>query len=874
MSAALEFLKKLYPSGPWVLVAIHPDDGSIETRGFGPESADKAEAWIAGWSGTRNLYFSINKPLDPSRRATKEKMASVHFVHCDIDYRAGEDLASEKERIRALLTERLPEGVHPPTAVWFSGGGYWCCWRLAVEIPIAGDMDAAERVESRNRWLATALDGDDKCCDISRIARLPGTMNLPNKKKIARGRVPAEAELLFFDESRRYTLAKFPSQAPIGDDLQGERGGEKPSGEKRGGGGRPRDTKVEVPADRDVPRLGDLSELDEYDGIPERVLVAIEHGRDAANPKPKDDSRSAWLIDAVCALLRAGVPDDLVYGIITDEQWLISESVLELKGRERRKYALRQIEQGHKLIKEEERKSDGRVWIQVRGCELSQIVDTAERELLKGDWQIYTRGEMLARVTVLEDAEGNPDPKSGEVHRPAGSVVLKQVTSTWLREQMGRACGWLVWDKDLNDWRRADPPPVYATTYLARVGEWRARPLIGVVQAPTLRADGSLLQAQGYDEASRLLLHSGGARFPEILETPTREQALAAIELLEQPFRKFPFVTEADRSVVTAAILTGLVRRSLPAAPHFPIDASTAGTGKSLVVDCIGILVVGQAPAHMAQGKEVAEDEKRLSTCLMAGDAIISIDNCERPIEGDFLCSMATQEMVQARILGLSERVRLPTQVLVMMSGNNIAVVGDMTRRVLVCRLDAGVENPEEREFDFCPREMCRERRPELVAAGLTILRAYLAAGRPHRAQVPPLGSFEAWNYIREAICWLGRADPALTRTRAKADDPRRSELVELLEAWQEVAGSCDLTLHQLRAKISGNVESDDSPSARLGEMLRALGGDPRELNLRKVGWRLRGMKDRVAGGRVLRCSDGNGRQLWRVDSVEPKQPI
>jgi hypothetical protein len=58
--------------------------------------------------------------------------------------------------------------------------------------------------------------------------------------------------------------------------------------------------------------------------------------------KKKDRSRSAYLFDLVCNLVRCNVPDDLIFGIITDPTWGVSESVLELKGNAER-YALKQI---------------------------------------------------------------------------------------------------------------------------------------------------------------------------------------------------------------------------------------------------------------------------------------------------------------------------------------------------------------------------------------------------------------------------------------------------------------------------------------------------------------------------------------------------
>jgi hypothetical protein len=105
---------------------------------------------------------------------------------------------------------------------------------------------------------------------------------------------------------------------------------------------------------------------------------------------------------------------------------------------------------------------------------------------------------------------------------------------------------------------------------------------------------------------------------------------------------------------------------------------------------------------------------------MYCGDLGIHIDNCERAIVGDFLCSMLTQEIVQARILALSERRILPSTALVLASGNNFTLAGDTTRRAVISRLDAGVERPDTRTFDFDRHAEVLAARPELVVAGLT----------------------------------------------------------------------------------------------------------------------------------------------------------
>jgi len=96
-------------------------------------------------------------------------------------------------------------------------------------------------------------------------------------------------------------------------------------------------------------------------------------------------------------------------------------------------------------------------------------------------------------------------------------------------------------------------------------------------------------------------------------------------------------------------------------------------------------------------------------------------------------------------------------------TGNNLVVIGDMTRRTLVCSLDAGVERPENRTFKAPdPIDVVRGDRAKYVVAALTVLRAYHVAGRPEQGTIP-LGSFEVWSRrVRDALIWLG--EPVLAR--------------------------------------------------------------------------------------------------------------
>lgn len=314
------FLNQFHPTGFWVLTAIKVDKKGIETASFTPDEAIQADAWIKKRNGKANIYFSVNQPgrkLD--KKASREDIVSVGWLHVDIDARAGEPLEDELLRIKTLLTEKCP--VPKPTVVVYSGGGYQAFWKLAM--PATEDLG---RLVQYNRQLEIVLGGDN-CHNIDRIMRLPGTMNIPDAKKVARGRVPVEAEVYSF-EPIEYDLAAFTAAPAV----------QTPGVS----------SDVPVPS-ANVARVS-LDELDKWK-VPDRVKVIIIQGHHPDEPKQGDNSRSAWVFDAVCNLIRCEVPDEVIYSILTDPDFGISRHVLEQKG-DTGQYAMRQIGRAKEEVEE------------------------------------------------------------------------------------------------------------------------------------------------------------------------------------------------------------------------------------------------------------------------------------------------------------------------------------------------------------------------------------------------------------------------------------------------------------------------------------------------------------------------------------------
>ena len=317
-----------------------------------------------------------------------------------------------------------------------------------------------------------------------------------------------------------------------------------------------------------------------------------------------------------------------------------------------------------------------------------------------------------------------------------------------------------------------------------------------------------------------------------------------------------------SRSVILSAWLTGLVRRSLRTAPLHAIGAPTMGTGKSKLADIVAVILTGRAANVVSQGPTEEEMEKRLFAMLYSGDPVIVIDNIDRPLEGAAICSILTQEKWKGRILGKSETQDLPTNSLFLATGNNLTFRGDLTRRVVICRLDAREERPDDRKFDFDAVALARQNRAELVMAGLTILRAYIAAGRPLRGKVHDVGSFEDWTIIREALVWLDQPDPSATRSLVLVDDPIKQELAMVMDAWHKHYGTRSVTISQLKssydaAKRNGQPGTSETILV-LGDILKDVSRKD-EINAKSIGHWFKRHVDAIVNGCRFERSPGAG---------------
>jgi hypothetical protein len=491
---------------------------------------------------------------------------------------------------------------------------------------------------------------------------------------------------------------------------------------------------------------------------------------------------------------------------------------------------------------------------------------------------LYHRGGALARV-VREDRPP-AEQRRERVRRQVGAPRILTVEEPTLRETLSRCVLW--WKKNKKGKEVRAHPPDWCVKAVVKRGVWPGlRYLEGVVEAPTLRPDGTVLDRPGYDPDTGLI-YAPNALYPPLPAEPTLEDARRAVETLHDLVNEFPFLDDAHKAVWLAALLTVLARPAVEGpTPLFLFEASTAGSGKSLLVKAAGLIATGREPAVSELSADNEEMRKTITAIALEGERAVLFDNASGAFGCKALDAALTTTSWKGRILGASKRTaELPLVTIWFATGNNILLVGDTHRRVIPSRLEPDVENPEERSGFKYPDLLghIRRNRPELVVAGLTILLAYHRAGRP-KANLTHFGSFESWSdVVRQPVCWATGNDPCATREKIRPESRGDvGTLAAILAAWRALPGgdrapglTAAAALDQLKSRAGS---ANPHPEFRVALTAWAKDGEVLP-SARQLGNRLRGARGRVVAGVQLRVGDdGHGTATWYVEVV-PGTPV
>jgi len=486
--------------------------------------------------------------------------------------------------------------------------------------------------------------------------------------------------------------------------------------------------------------------------------------------------------------------------------------------------------------------------IHVIAGEIHRVVDAAEKELaLTG--RHYQRGGLI--VTIVTDP-GTRETRIQESNQPSLVQAL---------------AGAATWEKfDGEEWVRIDPP-VRPVTVLYDTPTYNHLPLLrGLARQPYLRADDTLVMVPGYDAVSGMFGIFSEKEFT-VQGNPTKEQAQEALTILRDILDEFSFASETDRSSALAAFLTAATRSRLPNAPMIHIKAHQVGSGKSYLCRLITIFATPQHGTPSTFPKDDEECRKFLLAELLRAPAVIEFDN----LTGDLvahksLCIALTSEHMTDRILGVSKTATVSTRTLFLSSGNNVGPVQDMTRRCITIHLNPECETPAKRTFKRPGLvQEIQQQRGKYISAALTIVRAWIATGRP-RADCPSLAGYDEWSDLcRQSLIWLGCEDPVKSVFDAMADDPDRETLGQLLRVWQACFGKKPTMIREAVNRTPDFSDAGDE----LSEVLKDIAGERDVINRRVLGrWIKRNAGRIVSGLRFVRASGSRSAEAWYVESV------
>lgn len=510
--------------------------------------------------------------------------------------------------------------------------------------------------------------------------------------------------------------------------------------------------------------------------------------------------------------------------------------------------------------------------IRIKGGTLPQQVRVAEQllgektigEPMEG---IFQRAGLLVRIARYNGTIDEPDEDG--ISRANGTLQILNAGTNMLRMRMTEAAEWLKYDARSEEWKRVDAPFDVAATLSEASGLWPTTPsLNGVLESPTLRPDGSVLSTPGYDSQSGLFLDTK-LKFATVKDAPTFEDAEAALALVRNVMKGFPFVSKAGESAALAMTFTPFARFAMRAAPMFVISAPKMGSGKTLLSNLPNYIASGKPSSLISQSETPEEERKRLLALLLQGSIVTVIDNVERPLKSDALCTALTEPTIQDRILGSTRVISVPTRTVWVVTGNNVRVDGDLTSRCLLIALDPECERPEEREFDVNLHEFVPKNRNVLASAIMTILRAYIVAGSPLNGKLPVYGRFEQWSkFIREPLVWLGLEDPCETRKQIETRDPVRDNLGNLLVAWWAKFGNQAMTLQEVMLAVDSDLDGSFND---LSNAINAVAQEKGRVNNHRLGNFIARHESRIEQGCRFEkyAPGGKGVMRWRVHNFD-----
>lgn len=457
------------------------------------------------------------------------------------------------------------------------------------------------------------------------------------------------------------------------------------------------------------------------------------------------------------------------------------------------------------------------------------------------------------------------------LRQSADGQSLMPLSISDLQCELAYAARW--YEQGEKDLKPVFPPSLVVRDLMRKASEW-APVLRDIVHVPVFGKDWRLLQEPGYHKADQLLYVPDHGSIPSVGTHPTRAQVRRARGLLfDELLGQFPFNDCSQRAAVIAAAIVPFVRGRIEGStPLHLIDSPGPGTGKTLLADVVSILALGREPAANTEIASADDLRKWVTAMALSGEEVILIDNINDKLHGSALAAALTKVQWCDRIVGTSRLARGVMRSLWLATGNNVTVSPEIARRLVRCRLDAGMQRPNAREGFRHPdlRGWAKAHRNDLIWAVLTLTQRWVAAGCPDGQR--SLASFESYSRIIGGILHTAGVSgfmESLVVDQQRGDD-ETIEWVAFISAWHERFGTQRVGAEELDREILAV-----NPEMLAGVLINVSSERGRRI---KIGQALRRRRDAVFGGLRINVSDNVDRHgcwsyaLEEVTSTIPRR--
>lgn len=347
---------------------------------------------------------------------------------------------------------------------------------------------------------------------------------------------------------------------------------------------------------------------------------------------------------------------------------------------------------------------------------------------------LFRRADGIARIAQEKLLDG-------------AAVAIQQLDVDALRGVLSNSANWFTLKHRSNRAYLVDDlPPVAVARDILAQPDIALPPLNGVITCPTFSADGGLIVEAGYHDTSGLWHCRTIHDLDPVPDAPDAPVVVAARDALLDAFGDFPFVDAASRANALALLLLPFVRPLIAGpTPLHAVDAPSPATGKDLLVKTALLPALGYEIGATTAAKDPDEWRKKITAILLRDSAAILLGNIAHRLDSEHLAAVLTDTQWRDRHLGYTRELVLPNRAIWTATGNNLSFSREITRRVVWIRLDARTETPETRSgFRYSNLiAHVRAHRTRFVHAALTLVRAWIVAGRPAGTQV--MGSFEQY---------------------------------------------------------------------------------------------------------------------------------